>query len=288
MLEVKTKEAIFKSAQETTYRVARFWNQTSHLWYAIWGPHIHHGFYENTALSPIAAQELLLQKLTANLTLLPNAKLLDVGCGMGGSSIYLAKHFNLDVLGITLSYAQLTMANKFAAEVKPRPKFLLEDALLMQQIPDQSFDIVWSLESCEQFFDKGIFLRQARRVLKPGGQLLLATWCTDREVFYGAQAKHYLKLCKAFDVPYMPSLSWYQNSLNHAGFTIKNSLDWTEAVKFTWEKGLTLLNAYQIWQSLKILKWHTFTAKSKIKLMRDAFATGWMRYGVFIAESNAT
>lgn len=281
---IKTNQPLMKDRNMITQKITTFWDQISEGWQQIWGTHIHHGFYENNqAMSPENAQEKLIEKLAHLVDIKPYAKILDVGCGMGGSSIYLAKNHDALVTGITLSSKQVEIATRKADEIQLKSlSFKVEDALSMHSFADNSFDIIWSLESCEQFFDKDQFIKQAYRVLKPGGKLMLATWCSSHEEYEGRLAKKYIKLCSAFDLPYMPTMDHYLNNLSAAHFSISLSLDWSKFVTKSWDVGISLLNAYSFLQLLKMGGWRGLLFAKQIKLMRDAFHQGRVKYGVFL------
>jgi tocopherol O-methyltransferase len=73
----------------------------------------------------------------------------DVGCGIGGSTRHIARKFNAAGTGITLSPVQVGIANaRTAAAGLPNVTFAVADALHMP-FADASFDLVWSLESGE-------------------------------------------------------------------------------------------------------------------------------------------
>lgn len=108
-----------------------------------------------------------------------NAKVLDVGCGVGGTSRYLAKSLGTDasVTGITLSPNQVKRATELAVEQGVgNAKFTVMNALEMD-FPDNSFDVVWACESGEHMPDKEAYINEMMRVLKPGGKFVMATWC---------------------------------------------------------------------------------------------------------------
>ena len=67
--------------------------------------------------------------LAAKLRLLPQARVLDIGCGWGGLGLYLAETVGVDVTGVTLSTEQLQVANTRAAEknLAEKARFLLQD-----------------------------------------------------------------------------------------------------------------------------------------------------------------
>ncbi len=75
------------------------------------------------------AQEAKLAHIAAKLALEDGQTVLDIGCGWGGMAIYLARHFNVNVMGITLSEEQLALAKERteAAGVADRVTFQLVD-----------------------------------------------------------------------------------------------------------------------------------------------------------------
>jgi tocopherol O-methyltransferase len=284
-VKIKTDHPFFHDPAKITQTVADFWDKISEGWHTIWGPHIHHGYYEHDkTLTPMEAQENLLQRLTDDLELPARAVILDVGCGMGGSSLYLAKKYNAQVVGVTLSQKQLEIATQKAqAENLSNVFFKIENALSLKSIANDSIDCVWSLESCEQFYDKNLFLQQAYRVLKPGGKLMLATWCSDREAYENAAARAYQKLCIAFDVPYMPTIQHYEILLADQRFTLQAAHDWSTHVEKSWSIGLSLTNAYSFISILKMGGVRGLRFVKQLKLMKNAFALGRVKYGVFFA-----
>jgi len=120
-----------------------------------------------------------------------SARVLDVGCGVGGTSRYLAKKLgpNADVTGITLSPNQVKRATELAVEQGvENAKFTVMNALKMD-FPDNSFDVVWACESGEHMPDKDAYINEMMRVLKPGGKYVMATWCQrdDKVVPFSAK-----------------------------------------------------------------------------------------------------
>jgi tocopherol O-methyltransferase len=284
METIKTDRPVTLDRPKITREIADFWNKTSKAWQTIWGPHIHHGYFENHGETPVEAQEKLIEKLLALLEISPGDKILDVGCGMGGSSLYLAKKYGATVTGITLSQKQVEMATQLASENRvDNVSFKVEDALSLASFPDNSFDIVWSLESCEQFYDKEMFIQQAFRVLKPGGRLMLATWCSGADEYAGLQAKQYRKLCVSLQLPYMPTINCYAKLLQGQGFTVGHRLDWSTNVEKTWAVGLASLRAYSFFRIFTMSGWRGLLFGQQAKLMQEAFTQQRVKYGVFLA-----
>lgn len=288
-MKINTYQPVVHNRSKITKTITTFWDRTSEGWHKLWGPHFHHGYYENNQveLTPIEAQEKLMVLLADKLDIQNHDKILDAGCGIGSSSFYLAKKYQADVTGVTLSSRQVQIANSIKQhENIQNTNFKVEDALSLKSFASGSFDIVWSLESCEQFFDKKTFIQQAIRVLKPGGKLMLATWCSDREEYQNQQARKYKKLCKAFDLPYMPTMQYYETLLRQQGFLIQETIDLTEKVKKTWDVGVSIANAINFLQVIRISGLRGYLFRRKVKLMQEAYHLGRIKYGVFIAHKS--
>ena len=281
---IETSIPVIENRLKLTHEIARFWDKTSEAVRTIWGPHIHHGYFETNRETPLEAQEKLIEKLTALIKISAHDKILDAGCGMGGSSLYLAKKYQAEVTGITLSQKQMEIAAQSARkEGVKNVSFKVEDALSMASFPDNTFDVVWSLESCEQFYDKSLFIRQAFRVLKPGGQLMLATWCSGADKYEGIQARIYRKFCVIWQVPYMPTINHYTKLLQQQGFTVGQVLNWSSHVVKTWEIGLENLRSYPLFKIFRMSGWRGLVFRKQVKIMQAGFDQQMVEYGVFSA-----
>jgi tocopherol O-methyltransferase len=102
-------------------------------------------------------------------------KVLDAGCGIGGSSIYLAKNIGCKVHGITLSKKQSETARLLAQTNDVSHLVEFSHANYLETcFDDNSFDIVWAIESFGSASDKSLFFKEMKRILKPGGKILFA------------------------------------------------------------------------------------------------------------------
>jgi MPBQ/MSBQ methyltransferase len=145
----------------------------------LWGEHVHLGHYG----SPTAARdfrqakEAFVHELVrwSGLDQLPRgSRVLDVGCGIGGSARILARDYGFDVLGISISPGQIQRAQ----ELTPSDlscRFAVMDALDLP-LPSESFDAVWSVEAGPHRPDKQRYADELLRVLKPNGLLAVADW----------------------------------------------------------------------------------------------------------------
>lgn len=100
---------------------------------------------------------------------------LDAGCGIGGSSIFLAERLGCSVKGITLSARQVATASRLATE-KQLDHLLnfSRQNYLHTNFPDETFDVIWAIESFGSAPEKAAFFREMHRILKPGGRILFA------------------------------------------------------------------------------------------------------------------
>src|SRR5437870_937658 len=96
-------------------RIQRHYDDLSPWYHLCWGEHIHHGFWRG-AQSRAEAQIALICKLVEFASIPQGARVLDVGCGLGGSAFWLAANLNCAVTGISLSPNQIAIANMIAEQ----------------------------------------------------------------------------------------------------------------------------------------------------------------------------
>src|ERR1043165_4255071 len=141
--------------------IRNHYDLTTPFYRLFWGPHIHHGLWEANE-TPREAQLWLTERLATLAGIGADVRMVDVGCGMGASSIHLAKTRKCHSLGVTISPLQRNWAT-FAARfqgVANRVKFRCADAEQIE-LPTRSCDVVWSVECTEHLFDKQSFFRRA-------------------------------------------------------------------------------------------------------------------------------
>jgi len=284
-MKISTSEAYLQDRDQVIQILTNFWDKISYTFDETWGPHIHHGYFDDGAnLTLFEAQELLTHKLIDLVDGREIKCILDAGCGMGVTSIYLTQRLNAVVNGVTLSPEQVEIARKKAKQKGiDTVEFQVEDVHSLKSFPDGSFDLVWSLESCEQFYDKPLFLQQANRVLQPNGYLMLATWCSGHEEYTDRDAEKYKRLCKALDLPYMPTIDYYARALEDAGFNIILKEDWSDKVAKTWS--IAPANFYRkFWNYILKTGFRGFKFVQDFKLMDQGYKENRVRYGVFLAQ----
>jgi cyclopropane fatty-acyl-phospholipid synthase-like methyltransferase len=107
----------------------------------------------------------------------PGDRVLDAGCGLGGSSFWLASHCAAEVVGISPVAYQIVRAREIAHARSLDGLVRFEQAdYTRTSFPDGSFDVVWALESLCHAVHKEAFYIEAARLLRPGGRLVVAEY----------------------------------------------------------------------------------------------------------------
>ena len=262
----------------------------------LWGDHVHLGHYGNPPghrdfREAKAAFVHELVKWSGLDQLPPGSRVLDVGCGIGGSARILARDYGFEVLGISISPAQV----RRASELTPTDlscRFEVMDALDLQ-LPDQSFDAVWSVEAGPHMPDKQRYADELLRVLKQNGSLAVADW-NRRDPLDGPpnRIERWVlrQLLNQWAHPEFASIKGFRNNLEasvHQHGTI-NTDDWTIATLPSWMdsiiEGVRRPGAVLTLGPRGLILGLRETPT--MLLMNWAFATGLMQFGVFRINRN--
>ena len=119
-------------------------------------------------------------KFCKELDLRPGQKVLDIGCGVGGSAFYMAQHFGVDVFAIDLSQNMISIAKDYWNEqpsgIQHRVQFHIEDATKMAY-PENFYDVVYSRDTILHIFEKRPLFLNLLKCLKPGGKIMITDYC---------------------------------------------------------------------------------------------------------------
>ncbi|MEO0733759.1 MAG: methyltransferase domain-containing protein, partial [Bacteroidota bacterium] len=165
-------------------RIKDFYDDSTPLWLDTWGEQMHHGYYGPGGKRDVSHKQAQLDMIETLLEWgqapLRITAFLDAGCGVGGSSRYLAQRFpEARGLGVTLSPVQAANGQRYNLEagLADRLDIRAQDVYTLDAKQDGPFDLIWSMESAEHMADKRALFALFYRLLRPGGQLLMATWC---------------------------------------------------------------------------------------------------------------
>lgn len=271
--------------------IAKFYDESSAIWLDVWGEDMHHGYYptgkrrDENGLK-IDHKEAQIDMIDRSLNWAYGStatkpvpkSMVDVGCGVGGSSRHITRKYDTitKARGISLSPYQIERAKEFtkAQGLDDKVQYLVDDATKMT-FPDDEFDLTWSMESGEHMPDKEVFFGELFRVTAPGGRIIIVTWC-HRELAEGEteltpKEKRLLgKINDAYFLPEWVAPSEYHRIAKKLGLEDIRTDDWSDFIAPFWPA--------VFWSSLvprnffRLLR----TGKTTIK---GAVATLWMLRG---------
>jgi cyclopropane fatty-acyl-phospholipid synthase-like methyltransferase len=226
---------------------------------------------------PEDAQVRMLEHCVQWLNLRGRERVLDVGCGHGGTLVHLARLLYCSGIGVTISpkQARIALARATHAGVGDRSTFFVDDVACFP-FPSAEFDLVWAMESSEHFTDKGRFLQDAYYALRPSGQLLLAAWTGAMDPASRSGSSSCFSLSRALDRRTVSS--W--DSIH--GYDLTRREDLTEHVVRTWE--ICRERARIASAVVKLLPRAAREFIDGIDIILDAYCSGDLTYTVLLAR----
>ena len=214
--------------------IIQYYSSSQWLYDYFWSPKahgMHVGFWDHATHSVDAAVENENATVLAYANLKDSDRVLDAGCGVGGTSIYFGKHSNVTIVGVTLVESQVVMANAFArsANLYPRVSFQVADFMNLP-FADNSFDVIIGIESICHAYPKNAFLAEAHRVLRSGGRLVIADGYM-KHVPKNTKDRNARDLfCKSFALSELIDVQAMELSIKKSGFRKVTKIDKTADV----------------------------------------------------------
>ena len=188
------------------------------MWHGATGG-IHYGFWTKNIKNHKEALLNTNKVLAHEAGIAESDYVLDAGCGVGGSAIWLAENIGCKVQGITITQSQIVKANQSTQDKNLEEKltFTRQD-FLNTNFPDAMFDVVWAVESVCHAEDKGNFIKEAYRVLKNGGRLIMSDGFLMREPSNHKERKWLNDFLEGWALLNLASKESFTKSLSEAGF----------------------------------------------------------------------
>jgi cyclopropane fatty-acyl-phospholipid synthase-like methyltransferase len=268
----------YYSATENAYKDSWDLDNSHSLHYGYWDKSV-----KNFPQSLLRMSEVMMEVAEIK----PGESVLDAGCGIGGSSIFLAEKMGCAVTGISLSERQITKAGEIIKQKGLAGKISFEIMdYCRTRFPDQSFDVVWGCESICYADDKQLFIKEASRLLKPGGRLVVADgFVTD---FKNNQLPAIRKWLDGWQVNYLESPERFQLFMSQTGFT---DIQFSDISKYTAHssrrlyKFYFLARLYLLWKTITFSNRATEIQKKNISACKQQYKgmkKGLWLYGLFV------
>lgn len=249
---------------------------------SLWGEHIHHGYWIRGDESKEKAQLQLIEHLAELAVVKPGSDVLDIGCGIGATSLHLARTYGAKATGITISTVQLEMANQAAAAERLPVKFLLMDAEAMNF--QNRFDLLWCVESISHFERREEFFASAAGLLKPGGSFAIIDWFKKPNLTL-SEIRKYIAPIENGMLARMQTMDDYESLLASNGLKIAHREVMNKNCAKTWDLCIDILRDKELW---KIAMKHGPAFVSHLRAfqaMRRGFASGAFVYGLLVAST---
>ncbi|MDD5190318.1 MAG: methyltransferase domain-containing protein [Dehalococcoidales bacterium] len=220
-------------------KIRRFYDLGSPLYLEVYGNHIHDGYYLTGNETKQAAQENLTKLLAEKAGIKRGDRVLDVGCGIGGSSLWLAENRGASTVGISISPVQIEIAGKLAQDRHVDSEFLLMDAEKMRF--EEKFDAIWVLAAITHFPHQKSFVKKATASLKQGGKFVIFDWMLHEHVLDPLSDRYVKPVSETMLLSSLYSLNTYLEWFMSGGYRIIYAEDVTVHTAKTWDDALSVI-----------------------------------------------
>jgi tocopherol O-methyltransferase len=277
---------MIQNAEISTQEIAHHYDELDTFYRELWGNHLHHGLWETGLESKDEAVEKLSYKVLSLMGNIRGMHVMDIGCGYGGTSRLSVKEGAASVTGITLSAKQYHFARE-NSQGMPIDYYLGD--WLQNTIPDQTFDVAFSIECFSHITNKKKYFEEIKRTLRPGKKFVMAAWLAsevpsvfDRRMILGP-------ICKEGRLPSLCNKKEVKEMIQSSGLEFLEHIDLSQKVAKTWsisiQEVLRLLKTKEgINYFLNSEKKERLFAITVLRILAG-YKKGCFQYGLFVMKS---
>jgi SAM-dependent methyltransferase len=210
------------------------------LYYACWGEFFHLAVFQpgDDPADLAAAYQRTHERYLEALGGAAARRILDVACGGGALSAWLADRTTAQVVGVDLSGGQLAHARRWlAGGRRPNLRFVQHDVMRLGELAEPPFDAAICLDAACYLPHRRAALRQIASRLRPGGRLLLVDWCRVERPAALQRELILEPLCRYWAIADLETAVGYRRSFEATGLRIHRLEDLSERVVPNWERG---------------------------------------------------
>lgn len=273
-----------------SYDPAAHYDRVTAAWGLLLGEELHYGYFSTGAEDLPTATAQLTDQMIEAAGFEAGHRVLDVGCGTGTPACRLVRDFDVSVLGITTSEVGVAAATaRAAAAGLAGARFEVRDGT-DNQLPEQSFDRVWIMESSHLMPNRQALLSESARVLRPGGRLVLCDIIRRREIPFAElkqRRREFAVLRAAHGAARMDPLADYAGYATAAGLTNVVTRDLSAQTVATFDHWQAQLdrNRAQVTELLGPQGADEF--EESVHILRGFWQDGTLGYGLMSAAKAA-